>query len=188
MVDAARSTGLASAPVHIETNGYVLRSLTPADVTPRFVEWLNGPGMLAGLNLAALNFDLEGLRRFVAGFDGLHNHFIGIFDRENGLLVGFYTIDVDLTHKVGNITTGIGETAYHGRGVLLATIDALLDHFYAYRDVEKMTARILARNVRMIFNFQNDARFKFEAKLRRECRATDGTRLDVLIFASHKDG
>jgi len=186
VVEAVRPFAQRGAPVHIETNGYILRSLTPADVTPRFVAWLNDQEMLAGLNLPTLNFSLEQLREFVAGFDNLRNYFIGIFDRSTALLLGFYTIDVNPVHKVGNVTTGVGEKDYQGKGVLWATIDALLDHFYAFRDVEKMTARILARNTRMLFNFRGDTRFKFEAKLSRECLSTDGKRLDVLVFASHK--
>jgi RimJ/RimL family protein N-acetyltransferase len=174
------------APVHIESRGYTLRSLTPADVTPRFVEWINSASMLEGLNLPPLNFSLEQLQAFVASFDDLNNYFIGIF-ASNGLLLGFYTIDVNRTHKTGNITTGIGEPEHLGKGVLWATIDGLLNHFYLYRDLEKMTARVLARNLRMLFNFRGDPRFKFEAKLSRECLGPDGKRLDVLVFASHKD-
>jgi RimJ/RimL family protein N-acetyltransferase len=186
-VSDAPSTALRGAPVHIETNGYVLRSLIPADATPRFLEWLNSEKMLAGLNLPPLNFSLDQLRGFIAGFDNRNNYLIGIFDKSNQLLVGFYTIDVNLTHKVGNITTGIGEAGYLGRGVLWTTIDALLDHFYAYRDVEKMTARLLARNFPMLFNFKDNPRFVLEARLSRECRAPDGKRLDILVYASFKE-
>src|SRR5690606_5321249 len=111
--------------VHIDTHGFVLRTLLPADVTPRFLEWINAPAMRAGLNLPQLNFDEAGLRRFVMSFDGRNNHLIGIF--EQGLLIGFYTIDVSLTHKVGAFTAGIGEAGYERRKVYWATIDALLD-------------------------------------------------------------
>lgn len=185
-MQATRHPAPRGAPVHIDTHGYVLRSLTPADVTPRFVEWINDEVMREGLNLPPLNFTSEQLQGFVASFDDLHSHFIGIF-ANSGLLLGFYTIDVNRTHKVGSITTGLGEPEHLGKGVLWTTIDALLDHFYLYRDLEKMTARVLARNLRMLFNFRGDPRFKFEAKLSRECLGLDGKRLDVLVFASHKE-
>ena len=173
-------------PVDLLTNGFILRSLLPADVNPRMLAWLSDQQMMQGLNLASLDFDLDGLRRFVAGFDNFHNYIIGIFEQSSGLLIGFYTIDVDLKHKIGQITTGIGERAYQGKGTLWATADALLDHFYAERDIDKFSARILAKNYRMLFNFKDNPVFVFEACLRQECLAPNGERLDILVFAAFK--
>lgn len=132
----------AGAPVHIETNGFILRSLTAADATPRFLQWINSPEFLSGLNLRALNFTHEKLVRYIESFDNRNGYLVGIFAPQTRLLLGLYTLDVNLMHKVGNITTGIGEHAYEGKGMLWATIDALLDHFFAYRDIEKITARV----------------------------------------------
>jgi RimJ/RimL family protein N-acetyltransferase len=172
--------------LRLETNGFVLRSLVPGDVDARVLGWLSDPAMMQGLNLAGLNFDLEQLRAFVGGFDNLHHHLIGIFDRASGLLAGFYTLDIDLRHRLGQITTGIGEPAYQGRGTLWATIDALLDHFFAERGVDKISGRILARNYRMIFNFKDNPRFILEARLRQECLAPNGQRVDILVFSAFK--
>lgn len=177
----------AGAPVHIETNGFILRSLTTADITPRFVQWINSRELLSGLNLPALNFTREKLAQFIASFDNRTSYIIGIFDRKNQLLTGFYTLDVNPTHRTGNITTGLGEHAYEGKGVLWATIDALLDHFFAYRDVDKITARVLANNRRMLFNFVGAPRFVFEARLYKECMGIDGKRTDLLLFTTFKD-
>jgi RimJ/RimL family protein N-acetyltransferase len=174
-------------PVHIETNGYVLRSLRPQDATPRFTHWLNADEMLDGLNLPRLDFDAHALAAFITRFDDLHSHFIGIFDKSNGLLVGFYTLDVNTVHGVASITAGIGELEYRGQRVFWKTIDALLDHFFLYRDVDKITARVLARNRSMLFNFIDNPRFVYEAILRQECRAPDRTRLDLLVFAAFPD-
>jgi hypothetical protein len=60
-------------PVAIETNGYLLRSLRPADANPRFLEWLNDEEMMRGLNLPSLRFTLGQLRAFIAGFENLRN-------------------------------------------------------------------------------------------------------------------
>ncbi|MFC3550367.1 GNAT family N-acetyltransferase [Lysobacter cavernae] len=176
------------ALVTIETNGFLLRTLVPADVTPRFVEWINDARMREGLNLPELGFTAERLAQFIAGFDGVHHHFIGIFDRANGLLLGFYTLDVSLAHKVGNITASIGEPEYAGQRVFWRTIDALLDHFFTFRNIDKITARILAKNHGMLFNFVGNTRFVCEARLRKECLTPAGERVDVLVFASFKDG
>ncbi|UDM48871.1 GNAT family N-acetyltransferase [Cupriavidus sp. MP-37] len=176
----------AGAPLLVETGDFLLRSLVPADANERFLAWLGNEEMLRGLNLPLLNFTLPELADFIAGFDNQRNYLVGIFDKRTRLLIGFYTVDVNLAHKVGHLTTGIGENAYWGKGVLWATIDALLDHFYLYRDVDKMVARILGNNRRMLFNFIDNTRFVFEARLRGECLSLDGKRLDVLVFASFR--
>ncbi|MFV0548351.1 MAG: GNAT family N-acetyltransferase [Limnobaculum xujianqingii] len=181
---ASNNPNLAGIPIYIETNGYLLRSLTPNDVTPDFLKWMNSQDMMEGLNLPPLNFTHQQLADYTKQFDNHRNYFIGIFDKKNDLLVGFYTIDVNLNHKVGHITAGVGAPGYPGKPVLWATIDALLDHFYLYRDLHKMAARILAKNKRMLFCFVKNPRFNLEAVLKEECLAPDGERVDILIFSS----
>ncbi|MCL7715865.1 GNAT family N-acetyltransferase [Stenotrophomonas mori] len=183
---AAHAPAAPPAPVQIATHGFVLRTLLPADVTARFVQWINAPAMRAGLNLPPLGFDAARLRQFIAGFDGRRNHIIGIFAEE--LLIGFYTVDVNLTHKVGVLTAGIGDTGQERRKVYWGTIDALLDHFFIYRDLDKMVARVLAGNTAMLFNFVDNGRFFHEARLRQECLGQDGRRQDVLVFAAFREG
>jgi RimJ/RimL family protein N-acetyltransferase len=184
----AGQMALAQRPVMIETNGFLLRSLVPDDINPQVLSWLSNSEMLQGLNLAGLGFNLDQLRAFVGKFDNLHNYMIGIFEGKSRTLIGFYTLDVDLRHRVGQITTGIGEQAYQGKGALWATIDALLDHFYAERNIDKISARILAKNYRMIFNFRDNTRFILEARLLQECVAPNGERVDILLFSSFKNG
>lgn len=173
--------------IHIKTGNFLLRSLVPSDVTSRFVEWLNDWQMLQGLNIGRLSFTEETLADFIASFDNHHGYFIGIFDCHTDLLLGFYTIDVNRKHKTGNLTTGVGEMETGGKPVLWATIDALLDHFYAEQDIEKFSARILARNHRMLFNFRNNTRFVLEAHLKQECLGANGNRVDIISFASFKN-
>lgn len=171
--------------IYLETNGYVIRSLIAEDVNEQFLDWFNAPKMLSGLNLGDLHFTIERLKSFVSGFDNYRNYFLGIFDQNE--IVGFYTVDVNLLHRLGNITTGIGNNAYAGKHTLLKTINVILDFFYANREVDKFTARILSKNYAMIYNFKNSTRFIFEAHLKKECLAPDGSRVDLLVFASHKD-
>lgn len=174
-------------PVYLETNGFILRSLIREDVNPRFLSWLSDGDMTRGLNLSGLGYSAEQLKDFIASFDDRSHYFVGIFDQSNDLLVGFYTIDVAFAHKVGQITTGVGVKGYDGRKTLWATIDALLDHIFAERDIEKISARVLAGNYRMLFVFKDNPRFLLEGSLRQECLAPDGQRVDILVFSAFKN-
>lgn len=182
-----QSNPVLGAPVHIETNGFVLRSVQPMDVTPHVLNWICSEPMRLGLNLPKLDFSIDTLRAYLASFDNMRQYFIGIFDRENGLMVGFYTLDVNQVHRFANITTGIGEREYLGKALLWKTIDALLDHFFTYRDIDKVGARILAKNYGMLFNFRDNPRFVLEGVLRSECVVQDGSRQDVVVFAAFRE-
>lgn len=187
----------ASAPLYIETNEFLLRSLIPSDASPAMVKWLNSPKLLEGLNLPPLNFDEKSLTKFIASFDNVRNYIIGIFSPEKRELIGFYTIDINATHKVANITSGLtGQfsmgTNIHGsdlrkKGPLWATIDALLDFFFTYKNVDKFTARILSNNRRMLFNMMGSPRFVLEARLYKDCITQNGERVDVLVFCAFKN-
>lgn len=182
----ALSAAPAAAPVQIHSNGLVVRSLMPGDVTDAFVTWINAPAMSAGLNLPKLDFDAQRLRLFVSSFDNRRSYMLGIFEGE--LLIGFYTIDVNTNHKVATITAGISDAAVERRRVYWSTIDAVLDHFFIYRDIDKIVARVLAHNRAMLFNFVDNSRFVHEASLRQECLGPSGERLDVLVFAAFRQG
>lgn len=177
-----------SGPVSLTSGPFTLRSLVSADATQEVVDWFNDGAMLRGLNLGDLAFTRDSLRRFIDGFDNRRNYLVGIFETASGRLVGFYTLDIDLTHRTGGITTGIGVHAFRGKGVLWATIDVLLDDFFERRGIDKISARIVSRNFRMLFNFKDNPRFIMEALLRRECRAPDGSRVDIMVFSAFREG
>ena len=185
--DNATKLKTSHSPVYIENGEYIVRSLKDTDASEELLGWLNRADMLRGLNLDKVDFNLSQLRAFIAGFDNYLHFILGIFNRNDEKLIGFYTIDVNRTHKTGSLTTGIGDTSERGKRTLWATIDAILDYFYAERDIEKFTARILARNYAMLFNFKNNTRFVLEAHLKDECLAPNGKRVDLLVFASFKN-
>ena len=174
-------------PISLETENYWLRSLTVDDAGPTFLSWLKDKEIMDSLNLAPLDFTMERLRQFITGFTNRENYLIGLFARPHGKMVGFYTMDINLAHRTGQITTAIGDRAYWGRDALVETILALRDHLFAFRNIDKLSARILAKNRRVLFNFIGSQDFPFEAFLKKECLSQDGNRLDVMVFSAVKE-
>lgn len=174
-------------PLHIEAGGYVLRTLEPRDATPAMLDWLQSPAMLAGLNLPPLHMTLDQLRAMIAGTDCLNNHLIGIYADDMKEPVGFYQLAVNQQHRAALLTAGIGVPAYLGKDVLHATVTALVQHFFAFRSLDKITARVIARNRRALFSFwKGGTPFVLEGVLRRECVVEDGRRADVVILAAYR--
>jgi hypothetical protein len=173
------------AAVWLETNGYVLRTLEPADITPEVFAWMTRPDMLRGLNLESLGMDIDGFRQMVAKSNNITSHMIGIYRAsDSGAMIGFYTLHVNRIHKVGRLTSGMRETDGNGKEIYWATTDALLDHFYVARDVDKISVRILANNYRILFTNRNSPRFIPELTLKNECLMPDGRRIDIVVLSS----
>lgn len=174
-------------PILISTNSFVLQSLTLAHATPELLAWFNRKELLEGLNLPIKQFTLESLRGMLASFDGVNHYLIGIYSSANQLL-GFYAIDVNHLHKTGNITAGIGSNIpYTGRKIFWSTIDALLDYFFREKGLDKMIARVLANNLKILSCLMGSPDFALEACLHKECMGIDGKRVDLLVFSAFKD-
>ncbi|MDR1827503.1 MAG: GNAT family N-acetyltransferase [Methylobacteriaceae bacterium] len=176
-----------SGPVFIDTRDFVLRSLTPEDADERMLGWLASPEVATGLNIMPMGFDLNGLRKYIAGHDNRAGYLIGIFSKEERLLIGFYSLFVVFPHMHATLTSIIGDKNHVGTRVYWRTVDALLDYFYKNRGIYKIRAPIVARNFRMLFNFMQNSRFVLEAVLRNESVVPTGGRTDVLMFTSFSD-
>ncbi len=174
------------SPVQIETENFWLRSLNVQDAGPRLLQWLNDREILDALNLPDLHFTPEQLRQFISGFNNYNNYILGIFSKAEEIMIGFYTIDVNPQHRTGQLTAAIGDKAFWGKNIMPEIILAIRDHFFACRSVDKLSARVLAHNRRVIFNFIGSPDFIFEARLAKECLGIDGKRLDLLIFSAIK--
>jgi RimJ/RimL family protein N-acetyltransferase len=173
-------------PVNVETPGYRVRSLRPSDASTTVQGWLADPALLWGLNLTMTDWPVEKIQRFIASFDNRTRYLIGILAKPTLTLIGFYTIDINLSHRIAHLSVGIGDRTFWGKNVLLETTPALIDHLFEARSIEKVSARIIPANKRILFNFMNSKRFFFEGKLIGELRAPNGERQDVLSFAALK--
>lgn len=174
-------------PIRVQTANYLLRSITAADVTPEFVTWFNDPTMLLGLNIQALNFSMDGLRSFAASFDNHHNFLIGVFDLKEQKLRGFFNFGVNHVHRICTLTMGMEPHSALARPILHETIGPLFDEMFDKAGFDKITARVLLTNRRVLFSLMDNDHFVIEGTLRQEIIGPDGKRLDVLAIACFKD-
>jgi RimJ/RimL family protein N-acetyltransferase len=167
--------------VLLQTERFRLAGLVPAQVTQRYCDWFRDPEIAAPLNRPAGAASLSELQADVAAADGITRFAIGIFDG-SGEPLGFYSLNRNPTHRTLNFNVVIGEKAWWGKGVVLETRAALLDHFFAERQVDKAIGLPLARNFPAIFNYKRQG-WRHEGTLIGQCLAHDGSaRLDQLQF------
>lgn len=168
----------------LECGGYLLRTLLTANVDDRFVAWFQDSDFQQGLNVRPTSWNIEKVRQFIRNFDGQAKHIVGIWDVEHSILIGFYIIEINRRHKTAQWTVAIGNKAYWGKNILLETGQNLLRYMFDKLDVDKVTARVLAKNKRVFFNFLQQSDFLLQAVLPQEVLGPDGKRLDVLSFAA----
>lgn len=174
-------------PIRVQTANYLLRSLVASDVTPEFTTWFNDPAMLLGLNIQALHFSMDGLRSFVASFNNLDNYLIGVFDLETQTLRGFFNFGLNRSHRNSTLTMGMQPHSALGRPILHETIGPLFDEMFEKAKLDKISARVLMSNRRVLFALMDNDHFVIEGTLRKEIIGADGVRLDVLAIACFKD-
>ena len=177
----------AGRPVYLESANLITRSLTAADVTSEFAEWFNDAQMLRGLNLNALNFSVDGLRAFVASFDNINNLLLGIFNKADGQLLGFYNFSINPQHRIATITMGASPHVKSANAALRESWFPVCDELFDHRKVDKITARVLANNRRLVFAVMDTQHWVCEGMLKQEILAPDGSRIDVLVLSVFKD-
>lgn len=173
-------------PLKIETQRYVLRSLTPADVDDRYASWLGDPEVMQTLNAPPRQVSRADLQRYVARFNNKTSFHLGIFDKASGRKIGIYSIYVDPGNSLAETNVAIGEREFWGRKAVLETRAALLDFLFDVVGVFKVWGRPFARNFPAVFNYKAQG-FTCEGVLRQHRKSVDGGRLDQLMFGLLRD-
>jgi RimJ/RimL family protein N-acetyltransferase len=112
--------------VVIPTSRFVLRSLTIADATPRYIAWFADAESARHIVFAKHSRDLALLRRYIGLRAGRPDVlFLGIFTREGGEHIGNIKYEpVDTARGLAVMGILIGDQAWRGRGVAAEVISA----------------------------------------------------------------
>ena len=102
----------------IKTKNLILRELSLADVTDRYVGWLNDEEVNKYLETRHTTQTLESCRVFVESCNGdPTSHLFGIFLKSDGTHIGNIKIGfIHMRYKRGELSLFIGEKKHWGRG------------------------------------------------------------------------
>lgn len=144
-----------SKPINIETERFLLRSLTADDISPEWIAWLDDPEVLDTLNTKPRHHTKESLARQLSQYDNWKHYQIGIFTQGEEHHIGLHEMNLNRNKGLMQVNVMLGDKAWWGKGVVAETRNALLDHFFLDQGIEKAYGTPLARNYRMIFNYKN---------------------------------
>jgi hypothetical protein len=132
--------------IHLETENYLLRTIDSSDATEDWGSWLLEPTTLAALNAAPLKLDVAMIRSYIATFDRLKSHLLGIFEKESGTLIGIRSLYIDWFHREFMVNILIGQVGLRAKGAMRQTRDALYHHLFEDWGMETARSSVLATN------------------------------------------
>jgi len=165
-----------------------LRSLTPGDVSEKYLAWLRDPEVNRFLEV---RFnppkDLETLRKFVSSFSVPNRYLFGVFasDQERPIHIGNFTVDINPFHNTAYFGYLIGDKAYWGTPAATEAIVLILDFLFETKKVRRVYGGCYDMNIASVFNF---SRFGFvQEGTAREHLLDDGEPVDSLSFGLLKN-
>jgi len=169
----------------LETEHYLLRSLTGEDASEAYISWWNDPDVQASLGFEPRGWDWSHAVRHIQRFDNRRNFHLGIFPKGESLPIGFVSVFIEHGNRALTNTV-IGNRAYWGRRVVLEVRERIFDFLFDEIGVAKVYGRVESRNFASIFNYKAQG-FTCEGVLRQHGLGIDGKRCDTLMFGLLRD-
>lgn len=165
-----------SAP--IETQRLRLRTLTAADVTDRYLSWLDDPEVTRHLELRFHRHTPEDVRAFVEQMNACPDTLLlGIFTKDGDTHIGNIKLGpVDRHHERAEVGIMIGDRGTWGRGYASEAIRALTDYAFDGLGLHKVSCGLYAANEGSRRAFLKAG--WFEEGRRRDHWSCDGRRQD----------
>lgn len=167
--------------LELETERFVLRSMRPKDVNDDYVSWWNDAEVQKGLNALPRNWNKQNALNHIQQFDDRYRFHLGVFCKEESLLIGFFAIFIKPATKIAKTNVVIGNKDYWGQRVVEEIRPSVLDLLFDEMEVEKVKGEIMGRNYPSIFNYKAIG-FRNEGILKDELLDINGGRTDLFIF------
>jgi RimJ/RimL family protein N-acetyltransferase len=143
----------APRKIRLETPSFILRTVEPDDVTPRWAAWLADPANTRMMNAKPMTLSLADIRTYVSGFDHVKSHILGIFERGSNTLIGFWEVYVDWSHREYLLNILIGEHGDEPLHPRAETQRVLFAYFFGELELDTMRCAVLASNTRVVSLF-----------------------------------
>ncbi|MCE9619624.1 MAG: GNAT family N-acetyltransferase [Planctomycetes bacterium] len=152
MSEARKSVARTAEPIAIETQRFLLRPLTEADATDRYLQWLADENARRFITAASGTNTLETLRHFVRERCGRDDVlFLGIFDRTTGLHIGNIKYEpVDSAKGYAIMGLLIGDAGSRGSGVAGEVLEASAAWLRLHRGIRQIVLGVQKDNVAAI--------------------------------------
>lgn len=126
-----------------------LKLLSPEDVTPAYVEWMQDDDIIHVLESRWMVYTLDTLKAYVQTVNqSSHSFLLGIFAQATGMHIGNIKIgEINQIHRFGEIGLLIGDKQSWGRGYGTEAIRLATEYAFTELNLHKIVAGIYANNI-----------------------------------------
>ena len=135
--------------VDLDCGAFALRTLTVGDASERWAGWMDDAKNLRLLNAGPKRMTRDNIVDYVKRFDQRSHLLIGIFEKQSGLHIGFFRLDIDHALRRGLLFMLIGEQRYRQGRVATALRYPFQDYMFDVLGLNAILATVLASNVAM---------------------------------------
>jgi len=178
---AAPLAPLAPLPARLSSARIALRPMTPADITPDYIGWLNDPDVVRHSNQRFVRHDRASCERYLASFDGSPHLFASVRLLGTDEAIGTLTAYRNPHHGTADIGILMGQRRVWGQGLGGEAFRLLADWLARQRGLRKLSCGTLSTNTAML-KLAESAGFQREA-VRVAQELVDGEPADVVHFA-----
>jgi RimJ/RimL family protein N-acetyltransferase len=165
---------LAPRTITLETPHYIVRTLEPGDATEAWRDWLADPETARNLNARPERLSAEAVRAYIAGFDRVTSHILGIFEKQTGRLIGIRAVYVDPKRSEFLVNVLVGETDARGKGARTASREPVYRYFFEEMNLQTARAAIVGRNTSVLAGMSKRGWVETRVETRQSA-AGDGT-------------
>lgn len=183
---------MASLPppsLKLESENFILRPMTGADVGERLSSWADDELAAEMLNTKRRQWTIPEQTAFFAKFTARPGKFaLAIIPRAEAHPIGFYTLHLQPRIDVFTISHLIGDAAWRGKGLTTETSDVIYGYLFDKLGYAKAKANVRPQNRPMLWLMLGSKTWQKEARLAGHLRdAETGERRDILVLGMLAD-
>lgn len=168
------------APITLESENYLIRSLDISDASESYKEWLNDEEVTQFIQVSG-----EGrLEDYIAGFDNDSRFLLGIFANKSKH-IGNFTLVHHKAHKTVGMGLMIGDKSYWGVEAVQEARAVVLDFCFHTLDVYKVFGTCYSVNHAAVYNYKKQG-WTLDG-IRKGQFLFNGTRVDSINFSMFRD-
>lgn len=169
----------------ITTKRLVMKTLLPSEVGEEYLGWWNNDELQTGLGHLSRNWNHERAVKHVQGFDNVRGFHLGIYVKDTGKMIGFYSMTRDPIQKTSSSTTLIGDKNYWRQGLAKEISETTIRFRFKGMDIEKIESKVRGDNVASKALLESLG-FKKEGVLIKHGPAPGGGRIDITLYGLMK--
>jgi len=113
---------------------------------------MSDPEAMHMLNLRARSWIKADVVDYIKRFDQQSSLLLGIFDKQNGMHIGIFTVDIKQVQGKFLVNLLIGEPEYRNKHVTSSIAMPFRDYFFETLGLKMAMASVLARNAKFVQN------------------------------------